>query len=64
VTEAAPIAISAALDALHSARHVITVRFVLFDLSTLRAYERAASAPQRLNTTVPFTIQNQQPLMK
>lgn len=42
VSEAAPIAISSAADALASAKHVTRCRFVLFDLATLRAYERAA----------------------
>jgi O-acetyl-ADP-ribose deacetylase len=42
VTEAAPIAISATADALRSAEHVIACRFVLFDISTVRVFERAA----------------------
>ena len=42
VAEAAPIAISAALEALASAKQVTCCRFVLFDVSTVRAYERAA----------------------
>ncbi len=42
VTEAAPIAISATIEALAAAKHVTKCRFVLFDVSTLRAYERAA----------------------
>lgn len=42
VSEAAPIAISSAADALASAKYVTRCRFVLFDLATLRAYERAA----------------------
>jgi len=41
VTEAAPIAISAMIEALASAKHVRLCRFVLFDVSTVRAYERA-----------------------
>lgn len=52
VTEAAPIAIGAALEALVSARHVTLIRFVLFDLQTLRAYERAA---QKLSTSRALT---------
>jgi O-acetyl-ADP-ribose deacetylase (regulator of RNase III) len=42
VTEAAPIAISAVVEALALADHVSRVRFVLFDVATLRAYTRAA----------------------
>ena len=57
VNEAAPIAISSALDALTSATYVTTCRFVLFDLSTLRAYERAAEKLHRSSTTSPFRIE-------
>ncbi len=42
VEEAAPIALHATLDALTSAQHVKLCRFVLFDISTVRAFERAA----------------------
>jgi O-acetyl-ADP-ribose deacetylase (regulator of RNase III) len=42
VSDAAPIAIAAAVEALGAARHVKLVRFVLFDVSTLKAYTRAA----------------------
>jgi len=44
VSEAAPIAISSTIAALASANHVIKVRFVLFDIATLRAYTRAAES--------------------
>jgi O-acetyl-ADP-ribose deacetylase len=57
VTEAAPIAISATLEALASAKHVTLCRFVLFDVSTVRAYERAAEQLHRLNATSLFRIQ-------
>ncbi len=61
VTEAAPIAISAMIEALASAKHVRLCRFVLFDVSTVRAYERAAEKLHRLktssNTTSPFRIE-------
>lgn len=50
VAEAAPIAISAALEALASAKNVAVIRFVLFDLSTMRAYERAAQKLLTSNT--------------
>jgi O-acetyl-ADP-ribose deacetylase (regulator of RNase III) len=42
VPEAASIAIDSTVEALASARHVSTVRFVLFDIATLKAYTRAA----------------------
>jgi len=51
VTEAAPIAISATIEALAAAKHVTKCRFVLFDVSTLRAYERAAEKLHRSNST-------------
>lgn len=60
VTEAAPIAISATLHALASAKHVTLCRFVLFDVSTVRAYQRAAEKLQRLNTTSSFRIEKAQ----
>jgi O-acetyl-ADP-ribose deacetylase (regulator of RNase III) len=57
VTEAAPIAISATIEALATATHVTLCRFVLFDVSTVRAYERAVERLHRLNTTSPFRIE-------
>jgi O-acetyl-ADP-ribose deacetylase (regulator of RNase III) len=42
VSEAAPIAIAAAVEALGAAQHVKLVRFILFDVSTLKAYARTA----------------------
>jgi O-acetyl-ADP-ribose deacetylase (regulator of RNase III) len=55
--EAAPIAISAAIEALASANHVSKVRFVLFDVATLRAYTRAAEKLTRSNTASPLRIE-------
>ena len=57
VTEAAPIAISATIEALSSAKYVRKCRFVLFDISTVRAYERAAEKLHRSNTTSSFQIE-------
>jgi O-acetyl-ADP-ribose deacetylase len=56
VSEAAPIAVSCAVEELASARHVTKVRFVLFDIATLRAYTRAA---EKLNRSIatPFRIE-------
>jgi len=56
-SEAAPIAIAAAIDALAPAKHVKKCRFVLFDVSTVRAYQRAAEKLHRSNTTSPFRIE-------
>ncbi len=56
-TEAAPNAISATVEALAAAKVVTTCRFVLFDVSTQRAYERAAEKLQRSNTAFPFRIE-------
>src|ERR1700728_678592 len=50
VTEAAPIAISATVQALASAKHVKLCKFVLFDISTVRAFQRAAEKLERLHT--------------
>ena len=59
VSEAAPIAISSTADALASARHVTTCRFVLFDVATLRAYELAA---EKLSSTASsFRIEKAHP---
>jgi O-acetyl-ADP-ribose deacetylase len=57
VTEAAPIAIAAAMEALISAGHVALIRFVLFDLSTLRAYERAAQKLFTSNASTHFRLE-------
>ena len=48
VHEAAPIAISSAVEALAAANHVMHCRFVLFDVATVRAFNRAA---QKLAST-------------
>jgi len=61
VTEAAPIAISATVQALASAKHVTLCRFVLFDISTVRAYQRAAEKLHLSNNTFPFRIEKAHP---
>ncbi len=55
--EAAPIAIAAAIKGLASAKHVKKCRFVLFDIFTLRAYQRAAENLHRSNPASPFRIE-------
>ncbi len=57
VSEAAPIAISAAAEALASADHVSTVRFVLFDIATLKAYTRAAERLRNPHSPSPYKIE-------
>lgn len=56
VDEAAPVALSAVIETLASARHMKLCRFVLFDRSTLRAFERTAEKLQP-NSQVPFTLE-------
>ena len=57
VNDAAPIAISATIEALAAAKHVTLCRFVLFDVSTVRSYQRAAETLHRLKATSPFRIE-------
>jgi O-acetyl-ADP-ribose deacetylase (regulator of RNase III) len=52
VDEAAPVALTATLEALTSAQHVRLCRFVLFDVSTMRAFERAAEKLSRTNSSI------------
>ena len=57
VSEAALIAVSSTVEELLSASCVRRVRFVLFDVATLRAYARAAEKLNRSNTASPFRIE-------
>ncbi len=57
VNDAAPIAISATIAALAAAKHVTKCRFILFDISSVRAYQRAAEILHRSNATSPFRIE-------
>jgi O-acetyl-ADP-ribose deacetylase (regulator of RNase III) len=57
VHEASSIAISATVDALASAKHLTKCRFVLFDVSTLRAYECAAEKLHGSTATSSFRIE-------
>lgn len=59
VWEAAPIAISSTVEALASANHVNQVRFVLFDVATLRAYMRAAENLADLNSPSSCSIEKE-----
>ena len=60
VSDAAPIAVSTTVESLATAKHVRLCRFLLFDISTVRAYQRAAETLHRLNTTSPFRIEKAQ----
>jgi len=57
VAEAALIAISSTVEALATAHHVSKVRFVLFDVSTLRAFSRAAEELTHSDTAPPLRIE-------
>jgi O-acetyl-ADP-ribose deacetylase (regulator of RNase III) len=57
VSEVAIIAISSTIEALVSANHLSKVRFVLFDIATLRAYTRAAEKPGNLDFTSSYRIE-------
>jgi O-acetyl-ADP-ribose deacetylase len=50
VSEAAHVAISAALDALRSTKSVKLCRFVIFDSDDLRTFERAAKKLEKANS--------------
>ena len=57
VAEAASIAISSTVEALSSASHVCKVRFVLFDIATLRTYMGAAEKLRNLNHVSSYRIE-------
>jgi O-acetyl-ADP-ribose deacetylase (regulator of RNase III) len=55
--EAASIAVSSSVEALASAKSVSHVRFVLFDISTLKTYMRAAEKLQNPNSVSSYIIE-------
>jgi O-acetyl-ADP-ribose deacetylase (regulator of RNase III) len=57
VSEAAEVAITAAVTALSSAKNLSQCRFVLFDISAVRAFERAAEKLHRSNPASPFKLE-------
>ncbi|MFZ0293465.1 MAG: O-acetyl-ADP-ribose deacetylase [Candidatus Sulfotelmatobacter sp.] len=57
VSEAAIIAISSTLESFASANHVNHVRFVLFDIATLKAFTRAAEHLEKLKYSPPYRIE-------
>lgn len=60
-SEAATIAISSTVEALASTNHVSRVRFVLFDVATLRTYTRAAEQLQNLNHVFSYRVEKGSP---
>jgi O-acetyl-ADP-ribose deacetylase len=59
VSEASIVAVSSTIEALAAASHVSTVRFVLFEVATLRAYERAAEKLGSLNSALIHRIEKE-----
>ena len=57
IPQAAAVAISSAVEALAAAKYVNTIRFVLFGIGTLKAYERAAEELLRSNNASPYQIE-------
>jgi O-acetyl-ADP-ribose deacetylase (regulator of RNase III) len=57
VSAAAGVAVSAVAEGLRSATHLKMVRFVLFDVSTLRAYTRAAESLRDPKDGSPYRIE-------
>jgi O-acetyl-ADP-ribose deacetylase len=55
--EAAPIAISSTVAALTSATHLTVVRFVLFDIRTLKTYTRAAEKFVQSNSAFSLRLE-------
>ena len=61
VADAARVAVSTVAEALHGTTHLAQVRFVLFDLSTLKAYEHAAEALEEAHTGLPYRTERRSP---
>jgi O-acetyl-ADP-ribose deacetylase (regulator of RNase III) len=57
VAQAAAVSISSTIDTLGLAHRVKTIRFVLFDAGTLKAYARAAEDFLRSHPASPFQIE-------
>jgi O-acetyl-ADP-ribose deacetylase (regulator of RNase III) len=55
--EAAPVALFATIEALLAAKHVTKCRFVLYDITALRAFESAAEKLSGSNSSFPFKIE-------
>jgi O-acetyl-ADP-ribose deacetylase (regulator of RNase III) len=57
VSEAAVIAISSTLASLEAAKSLRMIRFVLFDIATLRAYTRVVEKPGNLDLNASYRIE-------
>src|SRR5580698_4792139 len=60
-SEAAAIAISSTVEALATTNHVSRVRFVLFDVATLRTYTRTAEQLLNLNHVFSYRVEKGSP---
>jgi O-acetyl-ADP-ribose deacetylase len=60
-SEAATVAISSTVEALASTNHVSRIRFVLFDVATLRTYTRAVEQLQNLNHVFSYRVEKGSP---
>jgi O-acetyl-ADP-ribose deacetylase (regulator of RNase III) len=57
VSEAAVIALSSTLASLDAAKNLRVIRFVLFDIATLRAYTRVVEKPGNLDSNSSYRIE-------
>lgn len=62
--EAAAVAVSATIEALQAATHVVQARFVLFDIATLRAFTAAFETLHRSGSISPLKIERNSPWEK
>ncbi|HXY08233.1 MAG TPA: O-acetyl-ADP-ribose deacetylase [Terriglobales bacterium] len=61
VADAARVAVSAVAEALQATTHLTRVRFVLFDLATLKAYETAAETLEEAHQGAPYRTERRSP---
>lgn len=61
VHEAAEVAITSTIRALGFASHVIHARFVLFDIATVQAYQRAVEKLHKAGTISPLKVEKGSP---
>jgi len=61
VADAARVAVSTVAEVLHGTTHLTQVRFVLFDLSTLKAYVHAAEAFGQTRAGSPYRTERRSP---
>jgi len=61
VADAARVAVSTVAEELRGTTHLTQVRFILFDLSTLKAYVRAAEAFEEAHAGSPYRTERRSP---